>query len=253
MAEQIINVMLVDNALTPEAGDFTGRVQLNGTLYNQQIAQSIVNQRTELRYETILSVLNMADEIKRISIATGHSVIDGVSQMRPSITGNFIGANAKFNPDVHSKGVSMSPSPEMRKAMAASKVVVLGASTVGPVINKVEDMYTSTENGIITPGRNLRIYGQRLRIAGEDMTVNGVWFIAAGTSERIRLDDRDLVDNDPSKLTLIIPNLAPGGYFLEIVTQSSSVAKQLVKEPRTYRFEIMLTVEGTGGVKPPKT
>jgi hypothetical protein len=91
------------------------------------------------------------------------------------------------------------------------------------------------------------IYGQRLRIAGEDTAVVGVWFIAVeptATPERIRLDDRDLVDNDPSKLTIVIPALEPGGYFVEVVTQSSGGAKtQLLKDPRSYRFEVMLTVE----------
>ena len=122
--------------------------------------------------------------------------------------------------------------------MEASKVVILGKATT------VEDLFTGMDNGSITPGRNLRIHGQRLRIAGNDPAVVGVWFVAAGESaERIRLDDRDLIDNDPSKLTLIAPTLPSGGYFVEIVTQSSSSAKQLLKEPRTYRFEIMMTVE----------
>ena len=225
--------------------DFSGRVQLNGTLYNADVARTIVNQRSELRFETILSVLNMADSIKRISIATGHSVIDGVSQMRPSVTGRFDGAGAQYNAAIHSKGVIMTPSLEMNKAMAASKVVVLGAATTGPVINRVEDLYTGKENGVITPGRNLRIYGQRLRIAGDDMTVVGVWFVTAGTTPvRTRLDNRDLVDNDPSKLTIIVPALAPGGYFVEIVTQSSGASTmRLLKEPRTYRYEMMLSVE----------
>ena len=102
--------------------------------------------------------------------------------------------------------------------------MILGAAETGPVINRVEDLYTGTENSVLTPGRNLRIYGQRLRIAGDDPAAVGVWFVAVGeTPERIRLDDRDLVDNDPSKLTLVVPSLAPGGYFVEIVTQSTTV------------------------------
>jgi hypothetical protein len=244
MADQILNVRLYDNPLTPEKNDYTARVQLNGTLYNADVARKITAQRSELRLETILSVLQMADEIKRTSIASGFSVIDGVSQMRPSVPGRFEGAVAQFNPAVHSKSVIMTPSPEMNKAMASAKVVSLGAATTGPVINRVEDLFTGTENRVITPGRNLRIHGQRLRIAGDDAAVIGVWFVASGDAPaRTRLDDRDLIDNDPSKLTLVAPTLTPGGYFVEIVTQSSTNTKQLLKEPRSYRFELMLTVE----------
>ena len=243
MADQILNVRLYDNPLTPEINDYTGKVQLNGTLYNTDVARKIVEQRSEFRYETILNILQIADDVKRTAIATGYSVVDGVSQMRPSVMGRFDGAAASYNPAIHSKSVTMAASAELRKAIAASKVVIMGATTTGPVINRVEDIYTTTDNGVITPGRNLRIYGQRLRIAGDDTAV-GVWFVAVGeASERIRLDDRDLVDNDPSKLTLVVPSLAPGGYFVEIVSQTSGNKTTLLKEPRSYRFEILLTVE----------
>ena len=46
MADQILNVRLYDNPLTPETNDFTGRVQLNGTLYNTDVARKIVAQRS---------------------------------------------------------------------------------------------------------------------------------------------------------------------------------------------------------------
>ena len=244
MADQILNVRLYDNPLTPEINDYTGRVQLNGTLYNADVARKIVEQRSEFRLETILNILQIADDVKRTAIATGYSVIDGVSQMRPSVTGRFDGAAAQYNAAVHSKGVTMSSSPELRKAIEASKVVIIGVATTGPVINRVEDLYTGTENGVLTPGRNLRIHGQRLRIAGDDPAVIGVWFVAtAEASERIRLDDRDLIDNEPSKLTLVVPSLPTGGYFVEIVTQTTGNSQKLLKEPRSYRFEILLTVE----------
>jgi hypothetical protein len=244
MADQILNVRLYDNPLTPETNDYTGKVQMNGTLYNADVARKIIEQRSELRYDTILSILNMADDIKRTGLATGYGIIDGVAQMRPSVTGRFDGAAAQFDISKHSKGVIMSPTPEMLRAMELSKVVVLGTAQTGPVINRVEDMYTQTENKVITPGRNLRIYGQRLRIAGDDPAVVGVWFVGFGeTSVRTRLNDRDLIDNEPSRLTLVVPALAAGGYFVEVVTQSTANRKNLLKEPRTYRFEILLTVE----------
>ena len=244
MADQILNLTLVDNVLTPEANDFTGRVKLNGTWYNTTVARKITEQRSELRYETILSILNMADDIKRTGVASGFSVIDGVAHIRPSVSGRFEGKAAQFDPAVHSKGVSMSASPELRKALAASKVVVLGPAQVGPVINRVEDVFSGTENGLLTPGRNLRIQGQNLRIAGDDAAVVGVWFVGADeAAARTRVDDRDVVDNNPSTLTVVIPPLAAGGYFVEVVTQSSTHNQTLIKEARTYRFEPILTVE----------
>jgi hypothetical protein len=71
-----------------------------------------------------------------------------------------------------------------------------------------------------------------------------VWFVEAGeAAARTRVDDRDMVDNNPAALTVVIPPLAAGGYFVEVVTQSGSNSKTQIKEARTYRFEPILTVE----------
>ncbi|MDR2041610.1 MAG: DUF4469 domain-containing protein [Tannerella sp.] len=243
MADQILNVVLHDNPLTPDPSDRVGTVKLNGTWYNTTIARKIVEQRSELRYETILSVLNVADELKRTAIATGNSVVDGVSHMRPSVPGAFKGDAAQYDPEVNRKTVIMSPTLEMHRALEASKVVVLGPAQTGPVINRVEDLYSGKVNSELTPGRNLRIYGQRLRIAGEDPDVIGVWFVAVGEGGlRFRVNDRDLIDNLPSHLTVIIPSLAVGEYFLEVTTQSIGSKSELSKTPRTFRFEIILTI-----------
>jgi hypothetical protein len=243
MADQILNVVLHDNPLTPDPSDRIGIVKLNGTWYNTTLARKIVEQRSEFRYETILNILNVADELKRTAIATGNSVIDGVAHMRPAVPGPFKGDAAQYDPAVNSKTVNMSPTREMHRALDASKVVVLGPALTGPVINRVEDVYSGKENSVLTPGRNLRIHGQRLRMAGDDPAVIGVWFVGVGEGGlRVRVDDRDLVDNLPSLLTVIVPPLAVGDYFLEVTTQSSSNSTTLNKTPRTFRFEIVLTV-----------
>jgi hypothetical protein len=239
----MLNVVLHDNPLTPDPSDRTGTVKLNGTWYNTTLARKIVEQRSEFRYETILSILNISDELKRLAIATGNSVIDGVAHMRPAVLGSFKGDGAQYDPAVNRKTVFMSPTHEMHRALEASKVAVIGPALTGPVINRVEDVYSETENFKLTPGRNLRIYGQRLRIAGGQPGVCGVWFVSAIEGGiRVRVDDRDLVDNFPSHLTVVVPALDAGGYFLEVTTQSSSNGSALNKTPRTFRFEIILTV-----------
>jgi hypothetical protein len=251
MAEQVLNIKLVENPLTPEPNDFSGRIQLNGTFYNRDIAAEYVRQRTEYRAETIVNIMDVTDGIKREKIASGYSVIDGVAQMRASVTGTFRGEAAQFNENEHSIGVIMTPSPQMRKEIKASKVRVNGATRSGPVINTVEGTVGNVkkcENGVMTPGRNLRIHGDRIRIAFEPeyRDVAGVWIIAAdpdATEKRIHVEFEDMSDNEPSKVTILVPPLSAGGYFIEVVTQNSTSTKYLLKEPRTYRFETMLTVE----------
>jgi hypothetical protein len=244
MADQILNVLLYDNPLTPDPNDRTGLVKLNGTWFNTTIARKIVEQRSELRYETILSILNVSDELKRTALATGNAVSDGVAYMHPAVPGPYKGDGAQFDPEVNYKTVNMRPTHEMRVAIEASKVVVIGPALTGPVINRVHDVFSDKEDQLLTPGRNLRIFGQHLRIAGDDPEVIGVWFVTADeTATRTRVDDRDVVDNNPSSLTVVIPALAPGGYFVEVTTRSSTSSKKLHSTPRSYLFNIVLTVE----------
>ena len=238
-----LNVSLYDNPLTDRKDDFVGRVQLNGTLTNEAAARIIVAERTEFRYETIVNILALGDEVKCQHLAAGYAVNDGVAHMQPSITGSFIGSAAQFDSAVHTVGVAMSPSAALREAMKASTVVVQGLAVSGTVINKLQDMYSGEENGLITPNRNLKVFGQRLKIVGENPAAIGVWFIKSDDeTARIKVDERDIIDNNPSQLTVVTPSLAAGEYYVEVATQYSKGAT-LLKEPRTFRFELPLTVQ----------
>lgn len=87
----------------------------------------------------------------------------------------------------------------------------------------------------------MKIFGQRLRVAGDNVAV-GVWFITADESAtRTRVSDREVVDNNPSQLTVTVPALTAGDYYVEVVTQSST-GQVLLKEPRSYRYELALTL-----------
>jgi hypothetical protein len=247
MAKQKLNIRLVKNHLTPEPYDFNAVVQLNGTLRNKDIAEEFVKHRTEFRLETIVNIMDVIDFIKCVKIASGHSVIDGVAQMRASVTGSFKGEKAQYNPKEHSKSVIFIPSRQMRNELNNTDVFATGFTADGPIINSIE-MTPKMEPGLILPGAIMLISGGNLRIASDEQHKDaaGVWFIAADketTPARVRVSIEYLSDNDPSKLKFVVPPLAPGGYFLEVVTQTGSTGKNLVKDLRTFRFETVLTVE----------
>ena len=102
------------------------------------------------------------------------------------------------------------------------------------------DVKTGSVNDLLTPNRNLRISGSKLKIAG-DNPANGVFFVNQETQERTAVDVTDIATNNPSEVMIIIPELAAGTYRLEIVTQYSS-GKNL-KQSRMASFDRVLTVE----------
>ena len=69
-------------------------------------------------------------------------------------------------------------------------------------------------------------------------------FLAADIchSAATKVDEGDIVVNNPSELMIIIPALPARTYQLEVTTQYS-MGKQWLKEPRTSVFEKTLTVK----------
>ena len=55
-----------------------------------------------------------------------------------------------------------------------------------------------------------------------------------------------IVRNTKSEIIIQIPQLAEGQYWLSVTTQAGA-NYGLVKDPRTYKFPILLTVGAGGG------
>jgi len=231
------------NLLTKDVdNDYTASVStMKKTLRNPDIARIIKDSGSELKYETLLSVLNQSDRIIREQLQRGNSVLTGCCQMSPKVTGTWIGANAKYNPAVHKITLDMIPSAEMRAALREVGVEVLGVKDGGAFIGLVTDTATGLADGVITPGDDIRIDGDKIRIAPDGDPTLGIFFISASMDDPIPVVRR-LTQNDPKRLIARVPALAPGQYTLRIVTQFSN-STQLLKEPRTIEYDRLLIVQ----------
>lgn len=246
MAEEknILYVDLYDNALTEKKGDYTGKVSITGTVRNPEIAERIVKKRSEYRLNTIINILDMADEEKVQALAEGKSVVDGVGQLLPGVIGSFDGEKAPFEKGKHKISVSFTMGKLLRETLAKLQAATRTASS-GTTVNNVFDPMADETNGLITPLSNLIINGTNLKVAGDNES-NGVFFTkTGGTPKQVKL----ITHNNPSQLTVLLPELEDGEYTLSITTQYGS-GNRLVKEPRTYTFPVLLYVgkkPGTGG------
>ena len=216
--EQItLNIDLYDNIMTEKEGDYTGRPRITGTLYNKQIAARIVKAGTEYKQESIEYILDRADKAKVEAIAEGKSVIDGVGQYLVTARGSFIGENAQFDPVKHS----------------------LGTAKTGPVINSITDSTTGSVNEIITSAGPAVISCSNAKVIGDDPSV-GV-FLTKDEEGAAPMKCPVIIRNAPSELTVMLPAIETKVlYTLSVTTQYSSSNKML-KNPRTYRFPILLS------------
>ena len=238
-------VWLKPNLLTKDVdNDYIAEVSTSKqTLRNEDIAQRIVDEGSEIKYDTLLSIINQHDRIIREAVCDGYSVLTGVGQYSPRVTGSWIGKSANFDPSVNKLTLDMVLSKEMRDALATVGVEVLGVKEGGgAAIGLVTDTLTEATDGTITPGEDILIEGVKIKIAG-DPDLCGVYFIPRDAPEEtIYKVERRLTQNDPSRIIARVPaTLQPGAYTLRIVTQFSNSAV-LLKEPRTLEYDQPLVV-----------
>jgi hypothetical protein len=234
-------VWLRRNLLTKDVeNDFIAEVSTAGnTLRNEDIAARIVAGRSELRLETILSILTVRDEVVREALSQGAAVQDGCVRMAPRVSGNWFGASHAFDPETHKIGLDVSPSAEMRAALETVGVEVLGEKNSGAYIGMVTDAATGKTDGAITPDEDVIVTGDKIKIAPEGEAGLGVFFVDANGAETPVT--RKLTENNPKRLIFRVPALAPGVYTLKVATRFSNSSTHL-QDPREISYEFPLTV-----------
>ena len=234
------------NLLTKDVdNDYTAEVStMKNSLRNEDIAQRIVDEGSEYKYDTLLSIINQHDRIIREAVMDGYSVLTKTCQYTPRVTGSWIGTSAKFDPEKHKVTLDITLSSEMRESLSHVGVEVLTVKDSGATIGLVTDTATGLSNDTITPSYDIRIDGEKIRVAGEAAGI-GVFFIDADDKEHPVT--RRLTTNDPKTLLARVPaDLTDGKYTLRIVTQFSNTTT-LLKEPRTIEYERPLIVGNGGG------
>lgn len=128
----------------------------------------------------------------------------------------------------------------LRADLSSIEIEIMGVADTMLSVLQVTDVKTGSVNDLLTPNRNLKINGYKVRVTGEH-TDNGVYFVNQTSGESTKVDPTDIVTNNPSELIVVIPGLAPGTYKLQLTTQFS--AGFFLKEPRTVIFDKVLTVQ----------
>jgi hypothetical protein len=239
----IWKIWLYTNFLTKDVdNDYIAEVSTVGnTLRNEDIARQIVKERSEIRYETMLGILNERDAVVRDFLLGGSSVQDNNVRLAPRITGSWTGTTPLFDPRHHKVTFDATVTDEMRAALNSVHVEILGVKEGGGArIGLVTDTITGKTDGTVTPGDDIIIEGYKIKIAPDkdDNTV-GVFFVnAEGTAARA---PSIYIANNPKKLIIRVPNLTTGTYTLQVVTRYSD-SSTLLKANRTIEYGIPLVV-----------
>lgn len=238
-----IKAYLHDNPLTTEnTNDMIARVMSERSLNIKDICESATNRgganipATAMQYATELFLKEMTH-----LLCDGYSVNTSYFTASILIKGNFESPSESFNPQKHNLIFRFNQGEKLRSELSNVEVEILGTTPFGTRITEIHDTKSGSINNLLTPNRNLKITGTKIKIAG-DSDLTGIFFINIKDNNRTKVDPADIVTNYPSQLMLIIPELAPGEYIMEIATQFSPGIKNL-KHPRTITFDKILTVK----------
>ncbi|GHT82386.1 hypothetical protein FACS189467_7590 [Bacteroidia bacterium] len=237
-----IKAHLYDNALTEDPNDYVARVSSERSLSIKDICESAATRggadvsASAMEHATSLFLKEMG-----YRLCDGFGVNTGWFTAAPHIKGVFNSPNEHFDPTKHRVLFEIQQGAELRKELELVSVDVLGVAESGLYIAQVLDVKTGSVNDIITPGRNLKITGHKLKIAG-DNAVNGVSFIHTSTGNVAKVDASDIVTNNPGELIVVTPVLGAGTYKVEVTTQYAG-GGTLLKESRTTLFDKTLTVQ----------
>jgi len=236
-----VKAYLYDNLLTEDPNDFTARVSSERTLNVADVCNSAVTRGgASVSAADMEHNVNLFCKEMTYQLCDGFSVNTGYFTATPLIKGVFNSPTESFNPDKHSVMFLLNQGDLMRKEIPNIEIEIMGVADNSITITQVTDVKTGSVNNVITPNRNLKVKGYKLKLAGDNPSV-GVSFIDESGSKAYFVDPSDIVTNNPSELIFITPELPAGSYTLRVISQHSGSV--MLKEPRTAIFDKPLTVK----------
>lgn len=240
----VLKGWLVDNTLTVDnKEDKILLLESAGNLTLKDVLKEMKREDTGLRQETIDHVVALFQRKVAELVLNGYSVNTGLFRAVPQFRG--IVEDGVWNPKKNSIYVSILQDKELREAIADTTVKILGEKGDAAYILGSEDTSTRATDGTATAGRNYRLRGRLIKVAGDDPAVGITLTDSTGATQK--LSDDMLVVNNPSELIILLPAaLADGTYTLTVTTQYTGAGK-LLKSPRSIGREIIIGASAGGG------
>ncbi|MDR2149325.1 MAG: DUF4469 domain-containing protein [Spirochaetaceae bacterium] len=235
----MLDYFLELNMLTSDNPDDMRAQTANVISYNQEdIIERILKSGAGLTRSDVVSVLEAQRQIIYDLLAEGAAVTTDLFNAFPSIQGVFIGAEDSFDSKRHRVKIHLTEGLGLRTVEERVKTKKILPLQTSAYITSITDVKSGSVNNLLTPGKNLRIHGSKLKILGDDPSV-GVYFTGAGGD--VKVEETDIIENKPTEVMIITPTLSPGEYYVKLVTQFTGSAKP-AKGVHTATFERALTV-----------
>jgi hypothetical protein len=235
-----IFVELYDLLITARKDDRSGRVVSTGSLKADDLIAIAVTRRSDINAATMKASYDILREVALEEVCNGKHVEFGLSYNSLGVEGVFIGDHPAWDREKNRLVFVSTAAADVRQALKSIEVEVLGMASSGLFINTLTDVVSGEVNTRITPGGGVKLTGSKIKVAGDAEGV-GIRLTEITTEEVVHIPTTSIPENEPSKIIFIVPpDLPAGDYRLSVTTQFLPNAT-LLKEPRTYVFDYVLT------------
>ncbi|MDR7794743.1 DUF4469 domain-containing protein [Riemerella anatipestifer] len=235
-----LKAWLRPNLLTKDdPNDFVAVPLLGDSLGITEIVEALKKEGMEIQTETAVDIITRFNRKASELVLNGYSVNTGLVYMRPAIKGVFY--DKTWDKEKHSVYVNVNQGLDLRKAVADTKVEVLGEQSSPMSVFSITDKATGKADGTLTKGKNAEIKGTFIKIDGNDPK-NGIVFKNIDNQQEVKLSSEHIVLNEPSRLLILVPtDLEAGNYELSLTTQFTK-GNTLLKDPRTETLSTPIVI-----------
>lgn len=225
-----------------EGNRYTAEVQTRKQPVDiDEIARQIMQEGSEIKYATLLNIINRYEELIGENLQQGKRVQTPNFLITPQVSGVWPSSMAYFDPEVHQRTVSAVPTLSLRKLLERIGLEKLGTKEHNAHIGVVDNLTTGLKDYRILPGDDLDLVGRNIKVTEEDAD-SGVFFISEDNRE-IAVTHRYVL-NTPARVMVRVPDgLVPGPYRLMIRTHFIRGGKQRSNELHTIVYSHPLTVD----------
>ncbi|MRM85620.1 DUF4469 domain-containing protein [Riemerella anatipestifer] len=235
-----LKAWLRPNLLTKDdPNDFVAVPLLGDSLGITEIVEALKKEGMEIQTETAVDIITRFNRKASELVLNGYSVNTGLVYMRPAIKGVFY--DKTWDKEKHSVYVNVNQGLDLRKAVADTKVEVLGEQSSPMSVFSITDKATGKADGTLTKGKNAEIKGTFIKIDGNDPK-NGIVLKNIDNQQEVKLSSEHIVLNEPSRLLILVPtDLEAGNYELSLTTQFTK-GNTLLKDPRTETLSTPIVI-----------
>jgi len=236
-----IKALLYPNLLKNNKGTFKAQVITSQAHGIKDICVSFCSKRrSSLDPDTLEYHVRLFFEEMCELLDSGDAINTGYFAAAPTIKGSFKNKYDTFDVKKHRVTYKFSQGALLRKRTANMEAEIFHGTSVNFGFIRVRDVYSGSLNNVITPGKNLKIEGQKIKLSGTHPDV-GVYFISETTGERTKVPQVDVITNQNKNLLIFIPDLQPDSYRLEHITQYAGKGT-LLNVPRSTLLDRTLKV-----------